>query len=217
VVVVETWSITLCDFQTILLLAPNYGFSRAIGIPDKRAFRDPQHYRGKTQCLLQQSDRRTSAAHERTAFRHERRRRVLPFRTSNVPGLPLTDNEFLTFVESDEPALAANHAHFSNLLNVYEGVPMNTAERTVLQSFFDGAQILSCDVPLFESNDPSSVAIVSIKLACATVEPELSNTRPVRIAVLLCAESPDIPTASANTARIQTFLFVFLMILLFVA
>jgi hypothetical protein len=76
-----------------------------------------------------------------------------------IPGLTLTYDEFLAVIEGYQPALAGDHAHFSNLLDVYEGVPMNPAERAVLQSFFNGSQVLSRHVSLFGSDDPDRVTI----------------------------------------------------------
>ncbi len=56
---------------------------------------------------------------------------------TNILGLALTDDEFLAVVEGDKPALTGDHAHFPNLLNVHQGVSMNTTKSAILQSLFN--------------------------------------------------------------------------------
>jgi hypothetical protein len=56
---------------------------------------------------------------------------------AHILGLALTNNKFLAVIKRDKPSLAGDHTHFPNLLNVQEGIPMDSPERGILQSFFN--------------------------------------------------------------------------------
>src|SRR5438128_2409924 len=78
---------------------------------------------------------------------------------TNILGLALTDDEFLAVIQREEPSLAGDHAHFSNLFHVYESIPMDSSKRRVLQSNFDRLQVLGCKVTLLGRNNPSHIAV----------------------------------------------------------
>jgi hypothetical protein len=75
-----------------------------------------------------------------------------------IPCLALADDEFLTIVQSEKPALAGNHAHFSNLVYIHQRISVNPPEHSVLHSLFDRLQVLRSQVTLFGSDDPRDVS-----------------------------------------------------------
>ena len=52
---------------------------------------------------------------------------------ADIFGLSLTHDKFLTVRQSQEPSLAGQHAHFTNVINVDDGIPMNALEHTATE------------------------------------------------------------------------------------
>ena len=55
---------------------------------------------------------------------------------SNTVGLAFTDNEFLAITKRNQPPLAAEHAHFTDLVHIHQGVSMNTPKRISTKTLF---------------------------------------------------------------------------------
>ena len=85
---------------------------------------------------------------------------------ANTPGLPFACHEFLAVGQGDQPSLATERAHLSNVIHIDHGVPMNPPKATILQPLFKDFERQSCLVaPVCGDNpDDISVGLESVNL-----------------------------------------------------
>ena len=74
--------------------------------------------------------------------------------TSNVVSQALAHNHFQGVAQRYEPALTAYRGHFSNMVDIYDCITVDSLELLVAQSFPNDPQILVGQKPLFGGNDP---------------------------------------------------------------
>ena len=77
---------------------------------------------------------------------------------ADIMGLPLAHDELQGVAQRHKPALTAEHAHLSYVVNIYDCISMNSLELLCLEVFFDNAQGLSRQKALFGSNNPHQLA-----------------------------------------------------------
>jgi hypothetical protein len=73
--------------------------------------------------------------------------------------LTLADHELLTVIERQQPTLASDHAHFSDLFDVHEGIPMYAAKGCMLEPFFDISQVLRSEKTPVCGQDPNELPV----------------------------------------------------------
>jgi hypothetical protein len=56
---------------------------------------------------------------------------------THILGLALTDDKFLAVIECDKPSLTGDHAHFSNLLDVHQSIPMDSPKSGISQAILN--------------------------------------------------------------------------------
>ena len=84
---------------------------------------------------------------------------LLPMKdVANIVGLTFTDDEFLAIAKRDEPALAGEHTHFADLVDVHQSIAVDSPERTAPQTFFQGLQVLGGEIALFAGDNPDKIA-----------------------------------------------------------
>src|SRR5690348_8732373 len=75
----------------------------------------------------------------------------------NAPSLPLARNELLIVSQRNQPSLAAEGAHLSNVIHIHHGVPMNPLKAGILKPVVKNFQRLSCLVLSFRGDNPHHV------------------------------------------------------------
>jgi len=65
-------------------------------------------------------------------------------------GLAFADHQLHPITEGDRPSLAAQRAQLADVIHIHDGVTVHPLELRLTETFFDGAQRLRGDEPLFE-------------------------------------------------------------------
>ena len=73
----------------------------------------------------------------------------------NAPGLPLARNKLLIVSQGNQPSLAAEGAHLSNVIHIDDGISMNPLKLELAQATLNRAQRLSANVAILGRNDPN--------------------------------------------------------------
>src|ERR1700686_769298 len=76
---------------------------------------------------------------------------------SNAPSLPLARNKLLIVSQGNQPSLAAEGAHLSNVIDIHHGIPMNPLKAGILKPVVKNFKRLSCLVLSFCGDNPHHV------------------------------------------------------------
>ena len=76
----------------------------------------------------------------------------------DVVSLTLAGDELQGVAERDEPALAAERTHLSDVVHIHDRVAVNPLELLFSEAIFDHVQGLCRLEPLFGSDDPNQLA-----------------------------------------------------------
>src|ERR1041384_794649 len=87
------------------------------------------------------------------------------FNTRNLPvkdaadtvGLALADGQLQRVAQGDQPPLAAERAHFADVVDIHDRIPMDSLELRQSQALFDQSQRLRCKEPMFGRNNPDQL------------------------------------------------------------
>src|SRR6266511_3185950 len=77
---------------------------------------------------------------------------------ANTPRLPLADDEFQIIIQRDEPSLAAERTHLSDMIDVHQRVAVDPPETGALEPLLEHLESLSGKVFALRRDDPHQVS-----------------------------------------------------------
>lgn len=78
---------------------------------------------------------------------------------TNASGLPLACDEFLSVGQGYQPPLAAKGAHLSNVIDIYQGIPVDSPKAATLQALLKRLQCLRSLIVAICSDNPDEVSV----------------------------------------------------------